>query len=75
MAANPKVLPTKPSAEIAKAPRRLKKKAKEDSPIVFSMEEDVESEDQEEESLRRRPRQAPQAAAQVFIMHIFLFFM
>lgn len=72
-AASPKVLPTKPSTSITKAPRKLKKKAKEDPPIFFSMEEEVELDDQEEESLQRRPRKTPQAAAQVFLMHIFSF--
>ena len=68
-----KDLLTKPSPSQAKAPQRLKKKAKEDPPIIFSMEEEVELDDQEEESLQRRPRNNPQAATQVFIMHIFSF--
>lgn len=69
-ASSPKVLPTKPSASITKVPRRLKKKAKEDPPVIFSMVEEAELEDPEEESLQRRPRKTPQAATQVFTMHI-----
>lgn len=71
--AGPKVPPTKPSPSKPKAPRKLKKKAKQDPPIVFSMEEEAESEDQVEESLHRRPRKTPQAAAQVFITYTFVF--
>lgn len=62
-AASPKVLPTK-------APRKLKKKAKDPPPMIFSMEEEEELEDPEDESLKRRPRKAPQAATQVLIVPI-----
>ena len=71
--ASPKVLLTKPSSSQAKAPRRLKKKAKETPSIVFSMEEEEELEDLEEGSLQRRPRKIPQATTQVRIMHILLY--
>lgn len=68
-AASPKVLLTKPSASSAKAPRKLKKKAKDAPPIVFLMEEEEELEDLDEGSLQRRHRQTPQAATQVRIVH------
>lgn len=68
--ASPKVLLTKPSSSQAKAPRRLKKKAKDAPSIVFSMEEEEELEDLEEGSLHRHPRKTPQATVQVYIVYI-----
>lgn len=68
-AASPEFLLPKPSASSARAPRKLKKKDKDTPPIVFSMEEEEELEDLDEGSLQRRPRQTPQAATQVRIVH------
>lgn len=71
--ASSKVPPTRSSPSKPKAPRRLKKKVKQDPPpVVFSIEEDEESEDLAEGSLhQRRSRKPSQAAAQVFITRTF----
>lgn len=71
---SPRVFPTRSSPSKPRAPRRLKKKVKQDPPqVVFSMGDDEDPEDLEEGSIqqRRSTRKPSQAAAQVFFIHTF----